>query len=217
MKLTPKAQQPQATEIVIDASKHQIQTGTLFDFKEWAVAKYNELNERINPCNSKGEIDPVRLNQVLTTLPGDFSWATVMLEVESNKLSNMQLDYENWYKQKYSDTYKAMQIEACGARMPSQATIEARIVDNCSDEMLARRREIADQEGRVGVMKGLIKVLERQCSLLQTLASNMRSELYFSGTLVTTSVGKASVSSGHERAKQVLQEALGTGVELGQE
>ena len=175
-------------------------------FEDWARAKYNEIKEEINPCDDKGNLDPVRLNNVLTKFAQNYAWAITIQEVESNKLSRLQHSWDQWYKMVYNQAFRILKEESGGGRPPGQTTIEARIVDMCGDEYRVRQEAIDDLKSRVELLKGFVRVLDRQASILQTLSSNMRSELFFSGGV---SMGqKDSEAIRTNDAKTILRAAM---------
>ncbi|MAE81349.1 MAG: hypothetical protein CMB80_01345 [Flammeovirgaceae bacterium] len=177
-------------------------------FDQWARAKFKEVESRINPCDEGGRLDPVRLNSVLTTFAGHFAWAITLQEVESNKLNILQHQYERWYKERYNDAYRLIRTENGGGRPPGQVTIESRIVDMAADELERRQVELDTQKSKVDLLKGLIKVLDRQASILQTLSSNMRSELFFAGGI--GAVGGFNKEQRNTVAKTILDRAIRT-------
>lgn len=149
-------------------------------FEQWAYAKYQEISKNINPCDANGKLDPLRLNEVLTQFSGHFAWAITIQETESNRLNILNHEFENWYKEKYNEAFRLMREENGGqGRVPGQTTIEARIVELHGDELKRRKDAIENQRSRVELLRGFVKVLDRQASILQTLSSNMRSELFF--------------------------------------
>lgn len=164
MKLTPKSAKPPE--------------GVAFE--EWALAKYREISSSINPCDENGKLDPQRLNEVLTKFAQHFAWAITVQEVESNKLNRLNHDYENWYKRRYVNALRVIREENAGeGRPPGQTTIEARIAQIDAEEIDTRNEAIRAQKSRVDLLKGFVRVLDKQASILQTLSSNMRSELFF--------------------------------------
>ncbi len=172
-------------------------------FEKWAMDKFSEIENRINPCNEDGSLDPVRLNYVLTTFSSHFAWCITIQEVEVNKLNIMNHEYEIWYKKKYNFAVRAIQTEMTGGRFPAQHTIEARIVDMASDEILKKKKEIQSQNSKVEILKGLVKVFDKQAGILQTLSSNMRSELFLSGGLSVKSNG---TSNANEMYKNMMKQ-----------
>lgn len=149
-------------------------------FEQWARAKYNEIAQQINPCDSNGKLDPQRLNEVLMGFSQHFAWAITIQEVEANKLNIMTHEYESWYKESYNAAFRSLREEAAGVgRQPSQITVESRIVQLFGEELANRQRVVENQKSRVDLLKGFVKVLDKQASVLQTLSSNMRSELFF--------------------------------------
>tara|TARA_Y100001937_G_scaffold99121_1_gene135379 strand:- start:741 stop:1316 length:576 start_codon:yes stop_codon:yes gene_type:complete len=149
-------------------------------FKDWAKSKYSELVAHINPCNENGELDPNRLNQVLVSFAQHYAWAITMQEVEANSLNVLQHGFESWQKSAYNTAYRLIREESGGqGRAPGQVTVDARIVDLYGDEMKEKQDELAKQKSRVDLLKGFIKVLDKQAGILQTISSNMRSELFF--------------------------------------
>jgi len=163
-----------------DIEDVEVPSETLPSFKQWAREKYSELVKQINPCDANGEMDPIRLNEVLINFANHFSWAITIQEIESNGLNIMQHDYESWRSRCYNEAYRLIREESGGAgRAPSQATVDARIADLHGDELKRRQDELSDCKGRVDLLKGFMKVLEKQAGILQTLSSNMRSELFF--------------------------------------
>jgi hypothetical protein len=187
-----------------------VQEGQL-SFKEWALSKYREIDKFINPIDSDGTIDPVKLNEILIGFSGHFAWAITMQEVESNELNRLQLEYDRWYKEAYNHAYRVIQQEVQGGRPPGQVTIDARIVDLHGDELIVRQNELHEQKSRVSLLKSFVKVLEKQASVLQTLSSNMRSELFFAGSTAVTGdasgIGKG-ISQDNTAAKALLRSAM---------
>lgn len=149
-------------------------------FEDWARAKYNEIAKQINPCDENGHLDPQRLNEVLMNFSQHFAWTITIQEVEANKLSIMTHEHDIWYKENYNAALRNLREESAGAgRIPSQITIESRIVQLVGPELDRRLKAVENQKSRVDLLKGFVKVLDKQASILQTLSSNMRSELFF--------------------------------------
>lgn len=151
-------------------------------YDEWARAKYNEVKQFINPCNAQAELDPVRLNEVLTQYGNHFAWAITIQEIESNRLNVMQTEYDSWYRLQYSKAERILREERGGG--PRAASIESTHVKVellTKGENERKKKAIVDQRARVELLKGFVRVLDRQGSILQTLSSNMRSELFFAG------------------------------------
>ena len=163
-----------------DIENIEVLEESLLSFKHWARAKYSELVKQINPCDANGQMDPMRLNEVLINFANHFSWAITIQEIESNALNIMQHDYEAWRSRCYNEAYRLIREESGGAgRAPGQVTVEARIADMHGDELKKRQDELSDCKSKVDLLKGFMKVLEKQAGILQTLSSNMRSELFF--------------------------------------
>lgn len=182
-----------------------------FSFEDWARAKFEEINANVNPCNEDGSLDPQRLNIVLTKFAGHFAWAITLQEVESNKLNIAQHTYDNWYKERYNEAFRLIQTETGGGRPPGQTTIDSRMVDMCGEEMEQRRTVLENAKSRVSLLKDFVRVLDKQASILQTLSSNMRSELFFAGGInVKENVGGRSLSDGQktQAAHSTLRNAL---------
>jgi len=176
-------------------------------FSEWAKGKYSELVAHINPCNDNGELDPNRLNQVLVNFAQHYAWAITMQEVEANCLNVMQHGYEQWQKSAYNTAYRLIREESGGqGRAPGQTTVEARIVDLYADEMTEKQDELAKQKSRVDLLKGFIKVLDKQAGILQTISSNMRSELFFAAGVPIA--GNLSEDQKVKAAKAALNQAI---------
>ncbi len=151
-------------------------------YEKWARKKYSELQLQLNPCNENGELDPVRLNQVLTEFGQHFGWAVTIQEIESNKLNIMQADYDGWFKGRYQIADTAIREATGGAgRAPTINAIEAKVSEQAKGELESKKKALADQRSRVDLLKGFVRVLDKQAGILQTLSSNMRSELFFAG------------------------------------
>lgn len=176
-------------------------------FEQWARAKYREISSQINPCDANGNLDPQRLNDVLTGFSQHFAWAITIQEVESNKFNILNHQYETWYKDRYNEAFRMMREEAGGAgRAPSQMTIEARIVQAHGEELFERQSALENQRSRVDLLKGFVKVLDKQASILQTLSSNMRSELFFAAGV--TIEGALPQDRKMQAAKALLHQAM---------
>lgn len=177
------------------------------DFETWARAKYREISTRINPCDDRGKLDPLRLNEVLTHFAQDFAWSITMQEVETNKLNRLNHEHDQWYKARYNDTFRTIREETGGAgRAPGQITVEARIIDLFGEEVAVRQAAIDLQKSRVELLKGFVRVLDRQASILQTISSNMRSELFFAAGVPLG--GVTSEVDRNKQAKAVLNNAM---------
>lgn len=177
------------------------------NFEQWALAKYREIKKSIDPCDENGRLHPQRLNEVLTQFAQHFAWSITVQEVETNKLNKMNHAYDQWYKSCYNQTLRVIREESGGAgRAPGQVTIEARLVETFGQDQATRQEALSNQKSRVDLLKGFVKVLERQASTLQTLSSNMRSELFFaSGVTVGGNVSEADKTN---VAKSSLRNAL---------
>ena len=183
-------------------------------FEDWARSQYRDIVQRINPCDENGRIDPIRLNEVLTKFCSDFAWAITMQEVEINRHHQMVTEYEIWWKDRLHSALRVINEEQQGGRAPAQATVEARAVNLNPDDYKDKNDQINAQKSRADLLRGLVKVMDRQASILQTLSSNMRSELFFSGgvTMDGRTVGNRTVEQARHalaRAKQgdIRQEA----------
>jgi len=182
-------------------------------FEDWARAKFEEVNANVNPCDESGSLDPRRLNEVLTQFAGHFAWAITIQEVEGNKLHILSHQYDKWYKERYNEAFRLIQQETGGGRPPGQTTIEARMVDLCGQDMEDRRIALENKKSRVALLKDFVKVLDRQASILQTLSSNMRSELFFSSGLTikdNTSTRMMTDTQKNDVAKTALRQAMHT-------
>jgi len=177
------------------------------NFKEWALAKYREIEKVINPCDENGNLNPQRLNEVLTQFSNHFCWAITIQEVETNMLNKMNHEYDRWYKTAYNSSLRILSEESSGTRAPSQMNIEARIVQLFGDEVEQKQEALSNQKSRVDLLKAFVKVLERQASTLQTLSSNMRSELFFASG-ITIGSNRMSESSKNESSKAMLRNAM---------
>ncbi len=185
------------------------------EFESWAAAKYEEVKKSINVCDEGGNIDPIRLNHVLVEFSGNFAWAITIQEVESNKLSILEHEYDSWSKKIFSEAYRVVREEHGGiGRAPSQAVIEARVVDMYEAEIAKRTRQIEMQKSRVELLRGFVKVLDRQASILQTISSNMRSELFYSASPVVRDT-KVSNTATTNVAKVVLKRAMNKATDQG--
>jgi hypothetical protein len=119
----------------------------------------------------------------------------------------MNHDYERWYKDRYTEAFRTLREEAAGAgRAPSQMTVEAKIAQLVGDELTARQRALENQKSRVDLLRGFVKVLDKQASILQTLSSNMRSELFFAAGV--TIEGTLPQDKKMAAAKSLLHQAI---------
>ena len=150
------------------------------EYEKWAKAKYNEIQANINPCSEDGELDPVRLNYVLTKFGGYFAWAITIQETESNRLNIMQTEYDEWYKAEWSKAERQLR-EQQGGTKPTLDSTKSRISENNDKEVERKLKALTNQKSRVDLLKGFVRVLEKQASILKTLSSNMRSEFFFAG------------------------------------
>ena len=185
-------------------------TGEREKFEDWAVGKYQEIQKSINPCDANGNIDPVRLNQVLTVFSQNFAWAITIQEIESNKLNQIMHEYDNWSKKKFNEALRIIREESGGSgRSPSQVTVEARVVEMYEDERASMLHSLETQKSRVELLRGFVKVLDKQASILQTLSSNMRSELFYAtDTAVRGGSSQDKDATLRNRAKVVLKRAI---------
>lgn len=180
-------------------------------FDLWAREQFVDINNNINPCDETGSLDPQRLNEVLTKFAGHFAWAVTMQEVESNKLNIANHKYDRWYKAQYNQAFTLISSEQQGGRAPGQTTIEARMVDLCGEEMEQRRLSLESMKSRVNLLKNFVRVLDKQASILQTLSSNMRSELFFAGgvSVKENSTGRRMTDSQKTNAaKDILRRSM---------
>lgn len=173
-------------------------------FEQWARAKYEEIKKTIDICQD-GKIDPIRLNEVLLNFSQNFAWAITIQEIELNKLNNQQHQDETWYKLCYAQANKQLKETSGGGRAPTQANVESTVVQLYGDEFRERAAKLNQQKSRVELLKGFVKVLDRQASILQTLSSNMRSELFFSGGV---SIKGDKLTGNSEEAKSILRSAM---------
>lgn len=151
-------------------------------YRRWAKSKYNEIQVFLNPCNDQDELDPDRLNEVLTRFGGHFAWAVTIQEIESNRLNIMQTQMDEWMKGRWEVATNTIMVERGGTgRPPSADAVRARITLTAEGEVEERQTAIHNQRGRVDLLKSFVKVLDKQAGILQTLSSNMRSELFFAG------------------------------------
>lgn len=179
-------------------------------FEDWAVGKYQEIQKSINPCDENGNLDPVRLNQVLTIFSQNFAWAITILEIESNKMNQISHDYDNWSKKKFNEALRIIREESGGAgRAPSQVMVEARVVEMYEEERASMLFSLETQKSRVELLRGFVKVLDKQASILQTLSSNMRSELFYAtDTAMRGGSNHDKDAALRNRAKVVLKKAI---------
>jgi len=181
--------------------------GEEISYRRWARAKYSEISKMLNPCNEQGEVDPLRLNHCLTQFGGNFAWAITIQEIESNQLNIMQTERDEWFKGRWEAATNSIMAERGGTgRAPSADAVRARITLMSEGEVEARQKAIDGQRSRVDLLKGFVKVLDKQANILQTLSSNMRSELFFAGGIP---IGRDL--TGDEKtaaAKSVLRKAM---------
>lgn len=176
-------------------------------FEQWARAKYNEISKLVNPCDANGNLDPQRLNLILTQFSQSFAWAITILEIETNTLNIATHTYDAWYKECYNWAIRALREEAGGAgRLPGQVTVDARIVQVHGVELIKRQSELERQRSRVDLLRGFVKVLDRQANILQTLSSNMRSELFFAAGVPMN--GRLSTQGKVDASKALLHDAM---------
>lgn len=173
------------------------------NFQEWAVDKYQELVKLLNVSGEDGQIDPLSLNKALLGFSQNFSWAIIMHEIEANKHEVLSHQFELWYNDRYNEAERSIKDSEPGKRA-TKDMLEAKVTQLFHDEYNAKKIELIDQYNRAELLKGLVKVLDRQASLLQAISANMRSELYFSGGVpMSPSHGKEN-----DRAKSFLKRAM---------
>ena len=176
-------------------------------YRRWARSKYSEIIDYLNPCNEQGDLDPNRLNEVLTKFGGQFAWAITIQEIESNKLNIKQTEFDEWMKGRWEAATNAIMVERGGTgRAPSADAVRARITLSAGGSVEEMQKDLHDQRARVDLLKGFVKVLDKQGGILQTLSSNMRSELFFAGGV---SIGRDLTP--HEKtrkAKLILRKAM---------
>jgi hypothetical protein len=176
-------------------------------FEAWARVKYNELLKVLNFCNEDGSIDPVRINFVMSQFAQHFAWAITIQEVETNRLNRLVHEFDQWKAEKFNICFRSLREEAAGAgRAPAQATVEARIVQMYGQEQFEKLGLVETQRNRVELLKGFVKVLDRQATILQSLSSNMRSELFFAAGVPTT--GTMPNEARMNASKAIMREAL---------
>lgn len=179
----------------------------IITFEDWARAKYEEVCSILNPCDELGMIDPAKLNSILLKFPQNIAWAITVQEIEANRANQLKHAFDNWKKTKFTEVFALVKEENGGAgRAPAQATVEARLSDIYGGEIITFSNEMDEQNGRVELLRGIVRVLERQASMLQTVSSNMRSELFFSG-----GVAFRNSQSAVDSAKKLLQNAIAEG------
>ena len=91
------------------------------EFRDWARAKYDEILSSLNPCDDSGEIDPVKLNDVLVNFPTNLAWAITISEIETNELNKLQHDFDRWNARMHSRSYRKIMEERgdeLGKRVP---------------------------------------------------------------------------------------------------
>lgn len=176
-------------------------------FAEWARLKYKEVSKLINPCDERGQLDPQRLNQVLTVFSQHFAWAITYQEIESNSFNLLNHQYKSWWDKAYAEAYRTLRDEAAGAgRAPAQVAVEARIEQLYGEQKLGLLQALEEARSRVDLLKGLVKVLDRQASILQTLSSNMRSELFFAAGVPID--GSITAEQKRKAANVLVREAM---------
>jgi len=151
------------------------------DFETWAVANWTKVRDQINITNDNQEVDPDRLNFVLASFAGNFSWMIVIAEKESNELDRLELEFKQWYDRAYVGCRSLIKQEEGSSSSPTVKMIECRISVEYAEEFEQYRKRIIDQKSRVNLLKSFVRVFEKQANILQTLSSNLRSEAYYSG------------------------------------
>tara|TARA_R110002126_G_scaffold8882_3_gene40916 strand:+ start:1502 stop:2083 length:582 start_codon:yes stop_codon:yes gene_type:complete len=175
-------------------------------YEKWARAKYTEVQAQLNPCNENGELDPIRLNQVLTNFAQHFAWAVTIQEIESNKLNILQTEYDEWFKGRYRSADTSIREDSGGTAKPTINAIHSKISEQAEGEVERKQKGLANQRSRVDLLKGFVRVLDKQAGILQTLSSNMRSEMFFAGGVP---IGRNA--TGEERvvkAKSLVRKAM---------
>ena len=72
--------------------------------------------------------------------------------------------------------------------------------------MQEKLEALAKQKSRVDTLKGFIKVLDKQAGILQTISSNMRSELFFAAGVPLA--GNMTADQKTKAAKAALNQAI---------
>ena len=128
-------------------------------------------------------------------------------EIESNRLNVLQTKYDEWFKGRWETAHTSIMVERGGTgRPPSAEAVKARISLAAEGEVETRKKAIDTQRSRVDLLKGFVRVLEKQAGILQTLSSNMRSELFFAGGVP---IGREMTESQKtKKAKSILIHAM---------
>ena len=176
-------------------------------FEQWAVGKYKEIIKQATITDEKGNIEPFKLNSFLANFTTYFTWAITVQEIETSKFNVMTHDYERWSKEAFDSAYRSLREESGGVgRAPTQALVEARMMLLHGDDIMTKQKALSEQRSRVDLLRGLVKVLDRQAGMVQTLSSNMRSEMFFaSGVNISGGLSEAQKS---EAAKAALHGAM---------
>lgn len=151
------------------------------EFTKWAQEKFRELIKSINPCNENDEIDPVRLNDVVAKFSGHFAWLVTMAEIEVNKMNIAQANYDKWKRETYNKCERKLKLELGDGGKYTIKAVECRMTFDYGDEEERLILQLNEQISRANLLKMFVKVLDKQANMLQTLSSNMRSEMFYAG------------------------------------
>lgn len=152
-----------------------------FDYATWAQYQFQEIKADLNPCNENGDIDPHKLNQILGRFPGHMAWLIVMAETEASNMAKYEMEYDKWYKESYIKAHRQLMQESGGTDKATVKSIDARVTINEGLTDLKYKTRIADSKSKVDLLRGFVKVLDRQATTLQALSANLRSDVYFAG------------------------------------
>jgi len=185
-------------------AEHRPEDG--MDYKTWAMAKWKEVKESLNPCNTDGELDPIRLNEVLVHFGSHFSWAITVMEIEANELNIMQSQFDAWYRRLWAKADRKIRDETGSTTRPVMKSVEAKAAVVAGSELEEREDALVQLRSRVDLLRGFVKVLEKQANILQTLSSNMRSEMFFAGGIpIGTNLTQEQKTS---KAKGILRQSM---------
>lgn len=174
-------------------------------FTEWAKAKYHEVKQQIRYIDeATGKVDPQELNAVLAKFSSNFAWAITMQEIELKKARDLEAAFTAKRKRCWTKARTRCKEESAGEREPTIGNIEAKIESMFGDELNEMESAVIEQKSRGDLLRGIVKVLDKHANVLQTLSSNMRSEMFYSGGVPIAQGGAASVRGSVASAKDEL-------------
>lgn len=147
--------------------------------------------------NEKGEMDINSINEILAKYAKYHGWLIIEQERFIEMLDKTEIAFDMWYKEKYAEASRSVAKNTA-------ANIEARVVEMCKEEATHAYETLVNEEGltpeeakhklrfqgwggrktyiielkaKTNMIKGFVKIWEKEVNALQTLSKNITSEM----------------------------------------